>query len=160
VHDQSGIALDVARIWQVVVYAVGIERERRIAEEEHRIGSDGARPFGLRRVRGGLQRWRYRRRGAARVGRPVDDVLLLDDGNAGTGTELVHQRYQGERAAAALLLFSAGDFRNALDPIADPQRLMEAHAPAPEHAPRIVQRRQEIAGHYMTVAGERAFERG
>src|SRR6516165_4952541 len=47
VHHQGGVTLDIARIRQVIVYAMGIESKRRIAEQKNGIGSDGVRPFGL-----------------------------------------------------------------------------------------------------------------
>ena len=78
VHHQGGIALDVPRIGEVIMYAMGIEGQRGIAEQEHGIGGDGMRPFRLGWVRRGLRgRCDLRRGRAGCMGRAVDDVLLL-----------------------------------------------------------------------------------
>ena len=76
-----------------------------------------------------------------------------------SAAQLVHHRDQGERAAAAGFRVRPGDLGSPLDPLTYVQRLMEAHATTPEHAPRILQGREKIAGHDVAVAGERALQR-
>ena len=66
-HDQSGVALDFGDVLAVVVDAVAVERERRVAEQQYVVGHNIAprhvdlRPFVLsgrevKMVPGGLTR--------------------------------------------------------------------------------------------------------
>jgi hypothetical protein len=67
--------------------------------------------------------------------------------------------HQGERSAAADLLFRPRDLGHALDTVAHQQRLVKTHATAAEHAPRIAHGRQEVARGEMAIADERALHR-
>src|SRR5579862_2948142 len=77
VEDQSGIALDLGDIVAVVMDSMTVEGQRRIAEQQHRIGD-------MRLAV--LRDWRWWRgfwRGGWRAAHfAIDDVLVLADGDA------------------------------------------------------------------------------
>ena len=68
VHDQARIALDLGDVAAVVVDAVAVEGQRRVAEQQHRVGHD-ARARRSRPIGAGCGAGARARRAAARRGR-------------------------------------------------------------------------------------------
>ncbi len=96
-HHQAGIALVLGRELEVVVDAVAVEGERRIAEQQHRVGRHPAVPGRV------LGRRFARARGLARLRLVAKhQVLLLLDAGAVRGRHLVADGNEDEAPAAAL----------------------------------------------------------
>ena len=125
VDDERGIALDLPGVRQVVVDAVGIVGQRRIAEELHRVGLPFHRMIGLlgRGLSLGLHRGLARavRRRGKRLA--IDQVLLLGDRHPRARAHLVDHGHQHERSGAPGFRFDLLHGRDALDHVADAQRL-------------------------------------
>ena len=98
VEDQAGIALDLGDIVAVVMDAVAVEGQRRIAKQQHGIGHVASRDA-LR------DRRRRRRFGGCGLRRArdvaIDDVLALADRDAARRRHVVLDRDEAQRAGAS-----------------------------------------------------------
>ena len=130
VDDEAGVAFLVPRVRPVVVDAMAVEGERRVAEEQRRARVDGARPLGrLVRTRRALRIAR-----AWRVA--IHDVLRFLDDHALRVGDLVAYGDEDERSGAAFLLRDLRDHGAAPDRGAHGQRPHEPQLAAGPHAPR------------------------
>src|SRR6267143_4332092 len=140
VDDQARVALDLRYITAIVVDAVAVERERRIAEEERLIRHPLLLPGGCggRGLRRGSDIGRLRRLA-------VDDVVKLGQRDVvlAVGTELMPDFYEHQRTAAAGFFVDALDRRHARDRVAHAQRPVELQLAAGPHAPGQRHRGQE-----------------
>ena len=140
VDHQPGIALDASDVAPVVMDAVAIEGQRRVAEQQHIVGQHGAAEVGVAgRSHGcgfGI---------AGLLGGAVDDVVELGDRRrrAAVATQFMPHLDEHQRAAAAGLDAHVGDGRDALDRITHPDRRMEFQLAAGPHPSRQGHRRQE-----------------
>src|SRR5882757_5832742 len=97
VEDQAGIALDLGDIVAVVMDAVAVEGQRRIAKQQH----------GVSHVAFAVLRGRRRHRwfdwrgcwGGRHI--PIDNILPLADGGSARRRDEVFDRYETQYAAAA-----------------------------------------------------------
>ena len=105
VNDQPVVAFDIARVSLVVVDAVAVEGQGRVAEQQGRVGHQ--------RLGQCLVRASHGRCGAVGAVRAIDQVLPFGQRQRLTLADVVAHPHEGQRPAAPLL---AGD---ALDP-ADP----------------------------------------
>src|SRR3954451_24700706 len=112
-NNKARIALDLRGVTAVIMNAMTIEGQRRVAEQERRRGVDLA----LMRARlGGC--WRFGR--PTRIGTAVDNVLALLQCDSAAGFDPVPHRHEAERARPALLQHDIGNARDAPDRVADP----------------------------------------
>ena len=118
VDDEPGIALDLGDVAPVVVDAVAVEGQGRVAEQQHVVGVDVAAPGGVRAVRAAApappRRPRAGRGRRCRAPRRAPTPVAVRD--------LVAHQDEDERAGAALLQADVGDGRGAPDRVADPER--------------------------------------
>ena len=158
VHDQAGVALDLGHVLAVVVDAVAVEGQRRIAEQRHRIRRDAARP-GL--LAGKRRRLRRGRRLARLRGAAIHDVMLLGQGQAARIQGLVLHQHEQQLARAAGLVLDRLDGRAALHLLAHAQRVgrLPGQAPTGPHAPGQRHGRQEAAALRMPVRPDLAGAR-
>src|SRR5256885_1282866 len=131
-HDQAGVALDLRHITAIVVDAVAVERERRIAEQQHLVRYPLLLPGGCagNGARSG--------RDVGRLCRfAVDNVVELGQRNVllAVGAELVPDLHEYERTAAAGFFVDALDRRYSRDRVAHAQRPVELQLAAGPHAP-------------------------
>jgi hypothetical protein len=98
---------------------VAVERQRRVAEQQHVVGHDLALPG-----RAGLRALGWRLDVAGPLGVAVHDVVELDDGRfrGAVAAHFVAHLDEDEPAGAAFLGRHVGDDRRALDGVADPHR--------------------------------------
>ena len=117
VDDQPRIALDLGDVAAVVVDAVAVEGERRVAEQQHRIGRHRpcGRLVGRRAAPAGARRARLRQVA-------VDDVVLLGEQQLAVARDLVAHGDEHQGAGLALAPAHVGDGRGAGQRIADPDR--------------------------------------
>src|SRR6266446_1982125 len=150
-HDQAGVALDLRRIAAIVVDAVAVERERRIAEEDYFIrhplllpGGCAGRSLGRKSDVGRLCRF------------AVDDVVELGQRDIllVVRTELMPHSHEHERTAAAGFLADALDRRYSRDRVAHAQRPVELQLAAGPHAPGQRYRGQEPAAPGVAVRAD------
>ena len=132
-HHEARITFDFGHVAPVVVDAMPVERERRIAKQQHVVGSNLALPQRALRCRLGR-----RLRIAWTLRFAVRDVVELDDRRIGcaVATQLMAHLHEHECAAATLLERHVVDRRQALDLIAHPQRRTEFELAARPHAAR------------------------
>src|SRR6267143_1283292 len=151
VDDQARVALDLRYITAIVVDAVAVERERRIAEEERLIRHPLLLPGGCggRGLRRGSDIGRLRRLA-------VDDVVKLGQRDVvlAVGTELMPDFYEHQRTAAAGFFVDALDRRHARDRVAHAQRPVELQLAAGPHAPGQRYRGQEPAAPGVAVRAD------
>src|SRR5690606_28188720 len=110
------VTLHAGHVRVVVVDAMTVESERRIAQQKHRVGLDRTPPFGV--LRHGIV---ARRCGADTRRLAVDEVLLLGDGYALRVRDLVRQLDEDEPAGASLLFRHIVDARKLRSRYADRQ---------------------------------------
>src|ERR1019366_8618832 len=72
----------------------------------------------------------------------IDQILLLSDREAGASAHLVNDCYQHERSRPSGLGLDLPYGRDALNHVADAERLVEFYPPASKHAARVGQWRQ------------------
>src|SRR3954469_5296209 len=145
-HDQSWIAFHAGHIRAVVMNAMAVECQRRVTEQQHRIGSNLA----LECLAGRSRSRFWHRRVCARMF-SIDDVMLLAQRDALCISDLMAHGNEYQGATTPLL---AADIRNAgcpSDRFADSQRMVEFEATAGEHAPRQRHRWQEAAAFRVSV---------
>ena len=158
VDDESRIALDTLRIVAVVVDAVGVEGERRIAEQEYRIGRQAAhRVGGL-----GFDCCGRRGRGRCCRGFAKDDVLLLADRGDAIRRNVVAQRHEEQVAARTALGLDRVDRGDAGQRGTDRDRCDELDAAARPHAARERDGREQAraVAARVTVVADRRPARG
>ena len=146
VHHEARIALDLRDVAAVVVNAVAVEGQRRVAEQQHVVGADLAYP--LRVVRRALHR-RGRIVGARVLA--IDDVVFVSQRQALLVEQLVKDAHEHQRTGAPFLGRDVGDARTAGDGGADDERPVECELAAGPHAPRQRHRRQEAAALRVSV---------
>ena len=88
VHDQARIALDLGDVAAVVVDAVAVEGQRRVAEQQHRRRARSR----ARRPRRSARRWRLAPASPGCGGVAVDDVVLFGQRDAARVGDLVAHR--------------------------------------------------------------------
>jgi hypothetical protein len=154
VHDQARVALHLGHVLAVVVDAVAVEGEGRVAEQQHVVRHDLARPHGA-----GGRGLRGRRRVARLRRAAVDDVVLLGERQAGGVVHLVANQHEHQLAAAPALAGDRLDARDAPHRLAHPQRREELQPAARPHAPRQRHRRQEAAALRVAVGADLALAR-
>ena len=157
-HDEAGVALDFGDVLAVVMDAVAIEGQGRIAKQQHRVGRDRARPSLL------ASQWRllgYRHRVGGLGLCPVNNVVLLGQREAlGIAIGMLHlHKHQLTRAPA--LVRHGLDARSAFHGLPHTQGvgLLPAQAPAGPHAPRQRHRRQKAAAPGVAVWAQLALAR-
>ncbi len=123
VDDQAGITFDLGDVVAVVMDAVAVEGQRRVAKQQHRIGHMAFAMLGGQR-----RRRRLGGRGVLAIRRHVaiDDVLPLADGEAARRGDDVVDRDEAQRARAAGLHRHVRDGRRARHLVADAQRFDES----------------------------------
>ena len=136
VHHQPAIALDLFGIRRIIVDAVGVEGQRRIAEQQPCIGDEGA----VRVPSGGVEHplarcWRRERR-IGRGGLSVDQRLRLDHRDSAVGLGHMFHIDKGEAARSALLLADRNDLAGAFDHCPDRNGGMEGHLARCPHPAR------------------------
>src|SRR6266480_746003 len=150
-HDQAGVALDLRHITAIVVDAVAVERERRIAEQQYLVRYPLLLPGGCagNGARSG--------RDVGRLCRlAVDDVVELGQRNVllAVGAELMPDLHEHERTAAAGFFVDALDRRYSRDRVAHAQRPVELQLAAGPHAPGQRYRGQEPAAPRVAVRAD------
>src|SRR5690606_31761150 len=143
VHHQARVALGLGDVGPVVMNAVAIEGDRRIAEQQRRSGLDPLAPVAFRHWITAGELWRGRL--------AVDDVLLLTDGQPAVLQVVMTQGYEQQRTRAADLFLDIENGGGASGFAAYLQRLVELQTSARPHAIAIAGRRQETTPRRMTV---------
>src|SRR5690606_16771391 len=143
VHHQARVALGLGDVGPVVMNAVAIEGDGRIAEQQRRSGLDPLAPVAFRHWITAGELWRGRL--------AVDDVLLLTDGQPAVLQVVMTQGYEQQRTRAADLFLDIENGGGASGFAAYLQRLVEFQTPARPHAIAIAGRRQETTPRRMTV---------
>src|SRR5712671_1526191 len=97
VEDQAGIALDLGDVVAIVMDAMAVERQRRIAKQQ-----DGVSHVAFAVLRGRRRRRWFDWPGCW-AGRhiPIDNILPLADGGSARRRDEVFDRYETQYAAAA-----------------------------------------------------------
>ncbi len=151
VDDKPRIPLDLGHVGVVVVDAVAVEGERRITEQQHRIGRDLTAPDGV------CGREFGRRRRRVWPCRPaVDDVVLFLDRQTLRPQNTVLHQHENEGAATTLFDRDVADFGFAPHLVAHLQGRDEFEPSARPHPTRQRHRRQETAALGMPVGSELA----
>ena len=106
VHDQARVALDLGDILAIVVNAVAVEGQRRIAKQQHLVRHDAPRPDRLRRRGHGLRRHIVRRGCAA-----VDDVVVFGQrhGSLALTANFMAHPHKQQSASAPSFFFDIDD---------------------------------------------------
>src|SRR5439155_25780932 len=117
------IALRLFGIPAVVVNAMAVEGQRRVAEQERLVRGDRSAP---RAVGRGL----FRAFPVSARGVTVDQILIFLDRDRAVGAQRMSNRYQNEWTAAASLLDDQRDHRAPVDAGADAERTMKAQPAA------------------------------
>ena len=119
-HDEAGVAFFLRHVAAVVVDAVAVEGERRIAKQRHRVGHKLALPGRAGLGRGGWHFWRTRDGGCA-----VNDVVGFRQAQALGVAEGVLDFDKQQVARAARFVFDRGDARMLLRGVAHTQRVVD-----------------------------------
>src|SRR5690606_15649424 len=146
VHNQPRVAFLLCDIVKVIVNAVAIEGDGRVAKQQDRRGGDLGTPV----TRGG----RHTAFELGRGGCTIDNILLFTHANRTILHVLMVDSEKQKAARATLLFLDVVYDRASLRGRADPQRRMEAHSPSRPHAVAFSQRGQQAAMRRMPVATE------
>ena len=151
VDDETGVALDLGDVAAVVVDAVPVEGQRRVAEQQDVVRDDRALPRGTGR-RGRGRRFDL----AGLLLRPVDDVVVLHQGRVAraVAAHLVPHRDEDERTRPSLLGNDVLDGRRPDDVVTDAQRAAEVEPTTGPHPARQRNRREEPTALGMPVGPE------
>ena len=120
--------------------AVAVERQRRIAKEQHRRRMNLADPRVVIR-----RHSRYRRIRVGLLQIAIDNVVLIDEQRFRVAGYFVPNGNEHQRSGAPFLDVHIGDARFAPNRVADPQRSQERHPASGPHPARQGNRRQETA---------------
>ena len=148
VHDEAGVALHLGDVLAVVVNAVTVEGEGRVAKQQHIVGHDAPLPGPLS---GRGLRWR------SHIIRPggcaVNDVVVLGERHfiVAIAPQLMPHFHKDQAAGTARLFFHIDDGGGAAERIANPQRFMEFKVAPGPHAARQGHGRHEATALGMTV---------
>src|SRR6266511_5027469 len=145
-YDEAGVALDLGRIISVIVNAVSVEGQGRIAKQHGRI-----RAHLLGVCRPGRRRLSDAPSGSSSGVLAVDDVVLIDDGEPVATRYLVTDGHEHQSAGAARLRGHVGNGRSPLRMIADRQAPGELDATASPHSPSRADGRQETTQGRVTI---------
>ena len=150
---RPGIALDLGDVAAVVVDAMAVERERRVAEQQHVVGHPSLVPRRIPPAPPGAAARRRRR--LRRVA--IDDVVELGERDvrlvARGGSRGAPSRTPAGRCApTSASTFSIVDVR--VSAVADAQRRVELELAAGPHAARQRHRRQEAAALRVPVGAD------
>src|SRR5512132_2700338 len=148
-NDEAGIALDLGRVRAVIVNAVSVERQRRVAEQHGRIRAHllGVHRSHRRRLSGAPS-------GSSSHVLAVDDVVLIDDGEPVATGNLVTDGHEHQSAGTARLRGHVGNGRGPLRVIPDRQAPGKPYATSGPHSPRRADGRQETAQRRVTIPTE------
>ncbi len=155
VHDQARVALDLGDVAAVVVDAVAVEGQRRVAEQQHVVGHDLALPGGAGRPP--VAAAARRRRAASPRGRRCRGTPRAPGSAAPLQRTSWRTFTNTSLPVRPSLLVTAVDGRAALDRVADADRRAELELAAGPHAPRQRHRRQEAAALGVAVGADLAL---
>jgi hypothetical protein len=149
-HARSGIALVPLHIGRVIVDAVAIERQGRIAKEQRWCCSNFPAVLATRcRVRRSFWGCGIRRRHLA-----VNDILPFRQHLATRAFDVVGNGHEAQHSRAPLLDRHTLNLRPAAHQIADANIIVEGKLPARPHPARQGHRRQKITQCRMSVGPE------
>ena len=144
-HNEPGIGFGLGRIDMVIVNAMSIERQRGIAEQQHRIRCKA------RSERGGIGRCGRVLDRARRGDLTIDDRLLLPDTKLVAAQMLMFNANKDQYTTAALLGRYIPDYRAAGEGFADLQRGDMYNIAAGPHVGGKRDRWQKPAPHGMAI---------
>src|SRR5690348_17340290 len=133
-------SLHLGSIAAIVVNAVAVERQGRIAKQQRPLRADFPDPR-----RAGGCRLRLRRRIVRFGSLPVNDIVLFDQGQTFPVADFMPYDDEDQWPAAALFMVHVNDPRNSRYLLSHAQRALELHAIAGEHAPRQRHRRKKLS---------------